>query len=109
MTPTDVPSPVKMARLPPRPLRGDAVAPEGRVGAVGGRRHARETDTGPRPPGRGAQVSEGDVERKKELAKLQAQLKRAEAKNKELQVRYGNRPAARRWTDGTRLYVLLRG
>ena len=33
---------------------------------------------------------------KKELAKLQAQLKRAEAKNKELQVRYGNRPSARR-------------
>ena len=33
-------------------------------------------------------------DRKKELAKLQAQLKRAEAKNKELQVRYGNRPAA---------------
>ena len=37
-----------------------------------------------------------DVERKKELAKLQAQLKRAEAKNKELQVRYGNRPDQRR-------------
>mmetsp|Transcript_20951 Transcript_20951/g.64577 ORF Transcript_20951/g.64577 Transcript_20951/m.64577 type:complete len:326 (+) Transcript_20951:280-1257(+) len=39
--------------------RGDAVAPEGRAGAVGGRRHARETTNaaagaGPRPPGRGA-------------------------------------------------------
>ena len=34
--------------------------------------------------------------RQKELAKLQARLKRAEAKNKELQVRYGNRPDQRR-------------
>ena len=99
VTPTDVPSPVKMAALsPPRPLR--VATPSPQKDAL----ELLEGEATPAKPTRALDLQAAalrkyqsrDVERKKELAKLQAQLKRAEAKNKELQVRYGNRPAARR-------------
>ena len=99
VTPTDVPSPVKMAALsPPRPLR--VATPSPQKDAL----ELLEGEGTPAKPTRALDLQAAalrkyqrrDVERKKELAKLQAQLKRAEAKNKELQVRYGNRPAARR-------------
>ena len=93
VTPTDVPSPVKM-----RPLC--VATPSPQKDAL----ELLEGEGTPAKPTRALDLQAAalrkyqsrDVERKKELAKLQAQLKRAEAKNKELQVRYGNRPAARR-------------
>ena len=103
VTPTDVPSPVKMAALsPPRPLRVATPSPQkDALELLEG--EATPAKTTPRPA-RALDLQAAalrkyqsrDVERKKELAKLQAQLKRAEAKNKELQVRYGNRPDQRR-------------
>ena len=97
VTPTDVPSPVKMRPLvvaTPSPQKDALELLEG---------EATPAKTTPRPA-RALDLQAAalrkyqsrDVERKKELAKLQAQLKRAEAKNKELQVRYGNRPDQRR-------------
>ena len=103
VTPTDVPSPVKMASLSPRPLRVATPSPQkDALELLEGEGTPAKQQT-PRPA-RALDLQAAalrkyrtrDVERKKELAKLQAQLKRAEAKNKELQVRYGNRPAARR-------------
>ena len=104
VTPTDVPSPVKMAALsPPRPLRVATPSPQkDALELLEGEATPAKQQT-PRPA-RALDLQAAalrkyqsrDAERKKELAKLQAQLKRAEAKNKELQVRYGNRPAARR-------------
>ena len=104
VTPTDLPSPVKMAALsPPRPLRVATPSPqkdalellegEGTPAKQQTPRPARALDL---QAAALRKYQSRDAERKKELAKLQAQLKRAEAKNKELQVRYGNRPAARR-------------
>ena len=98
VTPTDVPSPVKMASLSPRPLR--VATPSPQKDAL----ELLEGEGTPAKPTRALDLQAAalrkyqsrDAERKKELAKLQARLKRAEAKNKELQVRYGNRPAARR-------------
>ena len=99
VTPTDVPSPVKMAALsPPRPLR--VATPSPQKDAL----ELLEGEATPAKPTRALDLQAAalrkyqrrDAERKKELANLQARLKRAEAKNKELQVRYGNRPAARR-------------
>ena len=96
VTPTDVPSPVKMASLSPvtpqkdalELLEGDATPAKQQTP-----RPARALDL---QAAALRKYRTRDVERKKELAKLQAQLKRAEAKNKELQVRYGNRPDQRR-------------
>ena len=93
VTPTDVPSPVKM-----RPLV--VATPSPQKDAL----ELLEGEATPAKPTRALDLQAAalrkyqrrDAERKKELAKLQAQLKRAEAKNKELQVRYGNRPSARR-------------
>ena len=103
VTPTDLPSPVKMAALsPPRPLRVATPSPQKDALEL---LEGEGTPAKPTPrPARALDLQAAalrkyqsrDVERKKELAKLQAQLKRAEAKNKELQVRYGNRPSARR-------------
>ena len=104
VTPTDLPSPVKMAALsPPRPLRVATPSPqkdalellegEGTPAKQQTPRPARALDL---QAAALRKYQSRDVERKKELAKLQAQLKRAEAKNKELQVRYGNRPDQRR-------------
>ena len=99
VTPTDVPSPVKMAALsPPRPLR--VATPSPQKDAL----ELLEGEGTPAKPTRALDLQAAalrkyqsrDAERKKELAKLQARLKRAEAKNKELQVRYGNRPDQRR-------------
>ena len=98
VTPTDLPSPVKMASLSPRPLR--VATPSPQKDAL----ELLEGEGTPAKPTRALDLQAAalrkyqsrDAERKKELAKLQAQLKRAEAKNKELQVRYGNRPSARR-------------
>ena len=99
VTPTDVPSPVKMAALsPPRPLR--VATPSPQKDAL----ELLEGEATPAKPTRALDLQAAalrkyqrrDAERKKELANLQARLKRAEAKNKELQVRYGNRPSARR-------------
>ena len=104
VTPTDLPSPVKMAALsPPRPLRVATPSPQkDALELLEGEGTPAKQQT-PRPA-RALDLQAAalrkyrtrDVERKKELAKLQAQLKRAEAKNKELQVRYGNRPDQRR-------------
>ena len=93
VTPTDLPSPVKM-----RPLV--VATPSPQKDAL----ELLEGEGTPAKPTRALDLQAAalrkyrtrDVERKKELAKLQAQLKRAEAKNKELQVRYGNRPDQRR-------------
>ena len=99
VTPTDLPSPVKMAALsPPRPPR--VATPSPQKDAL----ELLEGEATPAKPTRALDLQAAalrkyqrrDAERKKELANLQARLKRAEAKNKELQVRYGNRPSARR-------------
>ena len=104
VTPTDVPSPVKMAALSPalRSPRPQSTPQKDALELLEGEGTPAKQQT-PRPA-RALDLQAAalrkyqsrDAERKKELAKLQARLKRAEAKNKELQVRYGNRPAARR-------------
>ena len=98
VTPTDVPSPVKMRPLvvaTPSPQKDalELLEGEGTPAKQQTPRPARALDL---QAAALRKYRTRDVERKKELAKLQAQLKRAEAKNKELQVRYGNRPSARR-------------
>ena len=82
---------------PAAAARGDAVAPEGRVGAWRARPRPRNR-RGPSTsrPRRSASTGPATSSARRSSPKLQARLKRAEAKNKELQVRYGNRPAARR-------------
>ena len=98
VTPTDVPSPVKMRPLvvaTPSPQKDalELLEGEGTPAKQQTPRPARALDL---QAAALRKYQSRDAERKKELAKLQAQLKRAEAKNKELQVRYGNRPDQRR-------------
>ena len=97
VTPTDLPSPVKMRPLvvaTPSPQKDalELLEGEGTPAKPQTPRPARALDL---QAAALRKYQSRDAERKKELAKLQARLKRAEAKNKELQVRYGNRPAAK--------------
>ena len=86
VTPTDLPSPVKMASLSPRPLRVATPSPQkDALELLEG--EGTPAKTTPRPA-RALDLQAAalrkyqsrDAERKKELAKLQARLKRAEAK-----------------------------
>ena len=100
----DLPSPLKMAALSPSPRPSTPSPQQSALDLLEGENTPVRPGRRVGRPGRALDVQAAllrkyktrDLAREQELAKLQQQLKTAEAKNKELQVRYGNRPEARR-------------